>query len=163
MKHVHLYLILIFLSIASCKKDDPEPCPNLYTGKNCDIQITPSFIRVLATTLTNFPPTDNGAGWDLTSGPDIYIVIKQNGQVLLNTDNDWKQNASPGISWQKPFSTIDAISNITIEVWDYDDFDDDDFMGAIQGPIYTDTNGFPQFIDATSGGISLKLGPVEYL
>lgn len=177
MKKIILPALLVLSIVTACKKDCPAclnggtcvdgicQCEGLWAGENCEIQVTPSLIRVAAISLTDFPPTDNGAGWDLTSGPDVYVIVKADGQTVLNTSNDWRQNATFIETWQTAFSINFAYSNITIELWDFDDLDADDFMGSVTGKIYSDTNGFPDFFDINCVGCQLdfRLGPITYL
>lgn len=141
-------------------------CIGLWMGPNCSQQITPLLLSTFGVQITKLPSTDaGGAGWDLTSGPDVYVVVKQNGNVLLSTSDNWAQNATPGITWNEGFSTNFPLNPITVELWDYDDFDSDDYMGAIQGTIYSSSNKFPEFVtmDCSGCNIAVKLGPISYL
>ncbi len=180
MKNI-LHLFVLALMAFSCKKDsDPCDgvqcangkcvdgsclCEGLWIGEKCDIQSTPILITVRGIAVTNMPPTDNGAGWDLTSGADIYVVILQDGNELLNTSDDWRQNAVGVTSWQRTFTSFSANSPITIQLWDFDDFDADDFMGSLVGDLYYDTNGYPEIVTASNSAsqLSFQLGPIEYL
>lgn len=171
--------ILLFLFALSCKKDDCPTCLNggtcidgvcqcegLWTGLNCETQLAPALIQIAAISVTQFPATDNaGAGWDLTSGPDVYVIVKADGQTILNTSADWRQNATFIETWQTPFSVDFAYSTIEIQLWDFDDFDPDDFMGSVIGKIYNNTNGFPDFVDITCAGcnVAFRLGPITYI
>lgn len=177
MKKATLSILAFLLIGLSCKKDCPTclnggtcvdgkcQCVGLWTGENCETQLPPTLIQVAAISLTSFPATDNGAGWDLTSGPDVYVIVKADGQVILNTSNDWRQNATFIETWQTPFLVDFAYANITIELWDFDDLDSDDFMGSVAGKIYNDTNNFPDFVDATCPGcmVAFRLGPITYI
>lgn len=177
MKKITLLFAFVLAAMPACKKDCP-PCLNggtcvdgkclcegLWTGENCNEQITPILIQIDAISVTNYPATDNGAGWDLTSGPDVYVIVKADGQTILNTSNDWRQNATFIETWQTPFSVLGADADVTVQLWDFDDLDPDDFMGSISGKIYHNTNGFPDFVEMQCGGcvVSFRLGPISYL
>ncbi len=166
-------LLYSVLALNSCKKVVPDPCdgviclnggtcvngqcdcPNGYTGPDCSNQITPSKIRINNIRLTKFPPTDNGAGWDLTSGPDIYIVIEYNGSIIYNHPT-YYQNADPSLTYDfKPSTNLNLTNpadNYIIRLYDYDDFSTDDYMGGIEFVPYYDGNNFPGNIDIDAGG-----------
>ena len=158
MKKVNLLLALLIL-FYSCKKDDPCEgitcenngtcdngkclCQGLWEGEKCTEQVTPHGIISSGITLTKMPATDTGgAGWDLTSGADLYIIVKLNGVQILNTSNDVRTNSGVNTSWNSLLN-IEAFDDVSIDVYDYDDFDADDYIGGIHGTIYFSTNGFP--------------------
>ena len=155
MKQISL-LLLILLGFISCKKNADETCPNGYTGSNCDQQITPTNIILKSIKVTSFPPTDNGAGWDLTSGPDVYITISQNGNVLYTNSNAFIMNATAGVSFNTQYVLPSVTGIYTINVYDHDDFDADDFMGGIIAPIYTNTTGFPETLTLSCPGCAIS-------
>jgi len=157
MKHL-VFLLLLCLSVFSCKKEDNGPgnCPNGFTGQNCDEQVTPTNILIKSITVTNFPPTDNGAGWDLTSGPDVYITISQNGNVLYDNSSNFVQNASAGVTLNSQFVLPDVTGLYSISVFDHDDFDDD-YMGGIIAQVYTSTNGFPSIVQLSCATCKVSL------
>lgn len=176
------YIIVLALFMFSCKKDDPCEgvsclndgscidgtcfCVGLWTGKRCNEQIRPTLITMKGISVTKMPATDaSGAGWDLTSGADIYVIVRQGADVLLDTSSDWRQNAGVGTSWNYTFSTLDTTTPLSIELWDFDDFDTDDYMGGINGFIYSDTNGFPTFEPFECAGcdVGFLIGPITYL
>lgn len=185
IKQILLAFIAIgLMSIASCKKDDPAPgkgspceniiclnggycangacvCPEGFTGSDCSKQLAPSVIRINKIEVTQFPQTDAGAGWDLTSGADIFPI------VYLGSTQIWEaptffQNATPGTVYS--FIPSPAIelkspgSQYDISLYDYDDFDADDFMGGILFYPYTSTNKFPDVLTLDAGkGVAFKL------
>jgi hypothetical protein len=136
-------------------------CPEGYTGADCSQQVTPSKIRVTKIEITKFPATDNGAGWDLTSGPDIYPSIYK-GSTELYSPTSFNQNADPSLTYSFDVSPVldlnDPQDQYQIELYDYDDFDADDFMGGIIFTPYSNNNGFPEIIDLDAGGaVAFKL------
>jgi hypothetical protein len=94
MKNLISILFIISLSLlSSCNKDECSDikclnngtcingnceCPSGYSGIYCGNQIAPKKIKIIKIKITKFPTTDNGAGWDLTSGSDIYIALAYN-------------------------------------------------------------------------------------
>ena len=184
MKNTFLLFVLL-LAAFSCKKDStPEDlcegvtclnsgfcidgtcsCIGLWKGKYCTEQVTPTLIKAGGISVTLMPATDNnGSGWDLTSGADIYVIIKQGPDVLLDTSTDWRQNAGVGETWTYNFTTVDALTSFSIELWDYDDFDADDYMGGVNGFIYSSTNNFPTYEPFECSGckVGFSVGPLSY-
>jgi len=82
-------------------------------------------------------------------GAFVYLIIKQEGKTLYNSRSTFFQNASTGISWNTTFSLIglDIFKPIEVQIWDYDDFDADDYMGGVEGPIYSITNKYNESIN----------------
>jgi len=177
-------LLLIFMCFSlclSCKKDNSCEgvcendgscvdgrclCVGLWKGPNCTEQITPTLIKAGGISVTVMPATDiNGSSWDLGSGADIYVIVKQGTNVLLNTSTDWRQNAGIGETWTYNISTLDAETPFSIELWDYDDFDSDDFMGGVSGFIYSHNNNFPLYesFDCSGCKVGFLVGPLSYL
>lgn len=130
-------------------------CPPGYTGANCGQQVTPSKITISKITVTRFPATDGGAGWDLTSGPDIYVEVLQAGNVIYSHPT-FIQNATPGTNYDfNPLPYIEITnptSQITLRLMDYDDFDADDNMGGLIFTPYNNQGGFPKIINIDAGG-----------
>ncbi|GAB4261720.1 MAG: hypothetical protein Kow0027_29260 [Saprospiraceae bacterium] len=117
--------------------------------------MTPSKIRVTNIRVTKFPATDNGAGWDLTSGPDIYVTMSYNGSLIYDSPSFY-QNADPSQVYDfMPNSNLN-LTNPTdtyeIDLYDFDDLDADDFMGGIQFVPYQDGNHFPSKLIIDAGG-----------
>jgi hypothetical protein len=130
-------------------------CPQGYTGANCSQQVTPSAIRVNSVRVTSFPATDNGAGWDLTSGPDIFPEIRL-GTTSIWTNPTFVQNANPAqthiFNPSPTFNLNSPSSQYTIYLWDYDDFDANDFMGGVNFTPYWSGNGFPTTLTLAPAG-----------
>lgn len=182
-KIILLTLAIIGITINnSCKKDDPKPsdpcqnitclnggycangqcvCPKGYTGANCSQQVTPSQMRITKIEVTRFPATDGGAGWDLTSGPDIYPTFSLGSSTIWNSPT-YYENANPSLVYEfipNPAIVLSSpISQYTISLYDYDDLDADDFMGGINFTPYSSTGGFPttRTIDA-GGSVAFRL------
>lgn len=179
MKHLISLMVFIVLIIGTsgCKKDQKEealdPCANIvclnggscangscnctdrYTGSDCSLQVTPSRIRINKVVVTRFPATDGGAGWDLTSGPDIFI------RMLKGTSTVWDspsyfENADPNLDYTFDFSPglnlTDVTAQYSLLLYDYDVSSADDFMGGISFTPYHSTNGFPAVLSLDAGG-----------
>lgn len=179
MKRTLTLMILSFM-LFSCKKDASDlcegvscknggncvngdcNCPVQWTGPDCSQQKTPTNLILNSITVSSFPPTDaNGAGWDLTSGPDVYITISLNNQVLHTSG--YVVNASQGVGFQTNFILPDVTGIYTIRAYDYDDFDADDSMGGIQTSLYSSTNGFPNTLNIDCGSCVVSFSvPVSY-
>jgi hypothetical protein len=130
-------------------------CLEGYTGSDCSQQVTPSKIRINRIEVIRFPATDNGAGWDLSSGPDIYPIISKNNSVIWEYPN-FIQNANPSnnhnFSVNPVFDLESPNDQYGILLYDYDDFDADDFMGGINFTPYRNNNGFPTTLNIDAGG-----------
>lgn len=130
-------------------------CPEGYSGADCSQQVTPSKLQVTKIVIVKFPATDAGAGWDLTSGPDIRPVLSIDGQIIWDTD-EFYQNADPNYSYEFETGTNTYIDNpsgrYTMNLYDYDDFDADDFMGGVIFTPYNKSNNFPSIIKLDAGG-----------
>lgn len=136
-------------------------CPTGYTGANCSQQVTPTKIRITKITVTQFPATDGGAGWDLTSGPELYPTVSFGGTTLWNSPT-YYADANPSLDYDfTPSPAIDLnspTSQYTIRIYDYDTSDPDDYMGGILFYPYNSSNGFPSSITIDAGaGVAFKL------
>lgn len=141
-------------------------CPTGFTGSDCGTRRTPSKILITKIQVTAFPPTDGGAGWDLTSGADIYPKILFVSSVLWDSPN-YIENANASSSYDFTPSPAIQISNptlqYTIELWDYDTTDPDDFMAGFNFTPYNGSSA-PSVINLTSNtnGLTIKLS-VQYV
>lgn len=180
-----LTFFLLAVSLSSCSKDDTTnpcesiscsnggmcingvcDCPDGFTGPDCGSQMTPNSIKINSINLRSFPATEeNGAGWDLFDGADIYIKVSYNEEVIYQHPTFYT-NANSGQIYSFIPTTNLNIHNPTdkyvISLWDKDDLDDD-FMGGIIFTPYFSTNGFPATIILDAGsGISFDLS-VAYI
>lgn len=142
-------------------------CAQGYTGSDCSQQITPSAIRINSITVTSFPATDGGAGWDLTSGPDIFPELRL-GSTLIWDAPTFYQNADPGQDYiftpNPTFNLTSPTSQYTINLLDYDDLDADDWMGGVNFTPYSSSNDFPTTITlAPPGGAVTFTLDVSYI
>lgn len=175
-----LGILLSVTLLDSCKEKETDPCDNVtclnggycangdcvcpqgYGGSDCSQQIIPSKIRISKIEVTKFPATDNdGAGWDVASGPDIQPEILLAGNTIWKS-NEYYQNADPSQNYSFELNPVVDLTNpqsqYSIRLYDYDDFSVSDFMGGINFVPYSNTNGFPTVIDLDAGGaVTFKL------
>lgn len=177
-----LFMLTFLLITFSCKKDNTDPCANTvclngghcvngdcvcpegYGGADCSQQITPRKIKVTKIEVTKFPATtNNGGGWDNSSGADIYLkLFKGDTQVWKSSYTYNYQNANPSTIYPIDISPSVDLSEpndeYTITLYDFDDFDADDFMGGIIFTPYSKSNGFPSVLTLdANGGVAFKL------
>ena len=162
------------LMVNSCKKEDPDPCegvtclnggtcvngscscPQGYSGPACETQVTPTKIRISSIKITSFPQYDGGSNWDNLDGPDIYVTLSL-GSTLIHKQPTMFEDASVTTDYTyNPTSSIDLsdpTAQYTIRLYDYDDYDSDDYMGGILFYPYSSTGGFPTtlYLDAGAG------------
>lgn len=150
----------------SCAKDAPQDlCANIicnnggscanglcncasgWTGSDCSRQATPLKIRITKIDILKFPPTTtNGAGWDVLDGPDITVTVTKDNKTIWDSptfSEDATQNKTYTFTPSTAIEITAPKDKYAIELYDYDDLDDDDFMGGINFIPYFDTNNFP--------------------
>tara|TARA_B100000963_G_scaffold302195_1_gene275035 strand:- start:170 stop:838 length:669 start_codon:yes stop_codon:yes gene_type:complete len=137
-------------------------CPEGYTGSDCSQQVTPNKIKINKIVVKDFPPTDNGAGWDLISGPDIYPEIYDPQNNLLYSSSTYFPDADPQIDYDFDCSPsvdlTDPNAQYIFQLMDYDT-GSDDWMGSIGFTPYYSTNGFPSVLtySVNTNGLSFDL------
>lgn len=129
-------------------------CPQGYSGANCSQEVTPTQMRISRIDVIRFPATDNGAGWDLTSGPDILPTLSIGNSTIWSSPNFY-ENANPSSSFvfiPNPSIAISPTTQYTIRLFDYDTSDPNDFMGGIIFTPYINSGGFPTTVVIDAGG-----------
>lgn len=138
-----------------CYEDNCE-CYTGWTGKSCDIQITPTLLKITRIDILSFP----SGNYDIGSNPDIYIKI-YHGEELIHTQPNYFLNANPGSTYTVNYSSniniTDPTGYYSIVLYDYDDVDSDDFIGGLQFSPYFSTNNFPNFEVVTYENFSFKV------
>lgn len=171
-----LIIVTALLLFGSCKKEDPitkndDPCENItclhgtcvnglcdcetgYEGASCSQEKTPAKVIVSEVTITSFPPTDNGGGWDVSSSADVYLVLLS-GTNPLWTATTYYEDATYNSSYTWSISpSVDLIpaNQYSIVVYDYDSPSADDYMGGISFyPIGSKISGFPSVMSVEYG------------
>jgi hypothetical protein len=142
IKVLMCFLLPMLVIVFSCKPADPCAsvvcqnsgtcggnglcaCPAGYTGNFCEKQVIPRAIVIHSITVTKFPATkDNGAGWDLTSGPDIYVKVYEGNVNLLWDSPTYFPDAVNTQTYKftpaTPIRLTDATKMYIIELNDYD-------------------------------------------
>lgn len=111
----NLFFVLLAVMMLSCKKEESLIGMNM---KNF--------------TVTSFPSTDGGAGWDvINSNPDIFIEVTQGSDVLLSTTYYLNAVNTNEYSWNDFVSLTDPGAVYTVSLYDYDDVLPHDFLGSV--------------------------------
>ncbi len=139
MKKIILFAFILIL-FSSCNE---KICDLGYSGEDCDIQITPSIIKITRIDVINFP----SGNYDIGSNPDIYITFSDyNGE--LYTSPNYFENAISGQTYTytltTPINITEPLEWYAIRVYDYDSADQDDFICGIDYSPYNSHNQFPQ-------------------
>ena len=134
--------------------------------KTVFIQTAPTKAFITKVVVNSYPYTmSNGVGWDLTDGPDVYFSIYSNDVTeIFNGSSSHCNNLAPNqstISWDfyAPYFEVPSFNHkLYIHLYDWDQYDSDDFMGSC-GPFTTHDllNGFPSSMTHVSGNISVTL------
>lgn len=173
-----LFLLLPMLTVMSCVDDPCDgilcyndgycvdgtcECPLGYTGEDCGFQVTPYKIVLKSIRVTDFPATDGPYSWDAGSDPDIYPTIYKNDNLIFESSAYFVDAYHGDIfEFNMDFDLTKPLDTYAILLYDYDSVGEDDFMSGIEFVPYHDTNGFPNEIHLSAGGMSVTL-VVEYV
>lgn len=158
MRNFIVLLVMVLMAL-SCQKDDVNvPCPDGFTGANCDREIPPSRMFIESIRIKRFPSTEsNGDSWDVLSpNPDLLITFGRKGQSPFYTHNTYIQDAVPGQSYtfnNLPIEISDPFNEYELTLWDFDDTSADDFMGGIIFEPYLIGQRFPRTVELDAGGL----------
>ncbi|MBC8173637.1 MAG: hypothetical protein H7X71_07015 [Chitinophagales bacterium] len=145
MKKIMLVVAGSAFLFAACNKD----CKTGYTGKDCADQIVPGTITMNSVEVTSYAETkEDGGGWDISDGPDMYFEIYQNDSKIFtsNTVTDLAGASTLVYADGMPFNISSVQDNFTIKFFDDDDLFADELMGSFNVDFYMDGNGFPDVI-----------------
>lgn len=144
-----LALMAVVILSSSCSKEDPK--------KNA------TGMRITRITVLDFPATEaNGAGWDLTSGPDVTVTLSKGnscGTAAFSVPT-YYENATSGAAlvWDTNFYITDVNANWSVCVYDYDSLDANDFMGGVYFKPQDQANGnATASLNLNAGSIRVKL------
>ena len=134
-------------------------CTTGYMGADCSQQVTPSQMRVTKIYVTKSPATDGGAGWDLTSGADIKVVLSYGNTDLYSSG--FYENVSPNGTYSftpsSPIIIYYPSNDYAIRLYDDDGLSADDYMGGYSfTPYFSSSNGFPSSVDIGSGDLQFR-------
>ena len=82
----------------------------------------------------------NGKAWDLLNGaPDPYLLVFSSEGTTSHSGVTTTKTDSTVPFWQEtPLTSVKAselLSNTSIEIWDYDELNNDDFIGGCELPL----------------------------
>jgi len=179
MKKIGTFVILLaYLLLAGCSKNNADPCENVsclnggtcangtcncpegFTGSDCSQEKTPTSMVIKSITVTKFSKTtSNGAGWDLTSGPDLtFVLVNKTKNTSYQHDKYIENVTTTTAKFGNLELTVSPTDRYVIELYDYDLgltnlIDPDDFMGGIDVSYLWDKGGkFPKKIALDAGG-----------
>lgn len=153
-KLITVLLVVTFLfGTNSCSKDEDDT--------------PPSKILITKIRVTKFPATDSGgAGWDLLSGADIFPKVLKGSTVLWDSPTyteDASASSSHDFTPSPSIQISDLSSQHTIELYDYDNTDPDDWMGGINFTPSSFINGAPSSFTLDAGGSTAFEVFVDYV
>ena len=136
-------------------------CPTGYSGSDCGTELTPTSVIITGITVNDYPMTDGGAGWDLSSGPELYVSL--NSGTTANT-SDFTTGYYQDVSGQSltfssdfPVTIPSPSSSYTVGLWDYDTVDADDFMAGIYFTPNSYKSGFPSTITLSTSSMEVVM------
>jgi hypothetical protein len=165
--HIFILTTLALLIFSACKKDPCDgvscknggdcvngecSCPTGFTGPDCGTRIVPSSITVRQIVVNDFPLVDaSGGAWDLSSGADLYVRVDQGGNYVGQTTAYPNTVATP-VAYTDEFILVKSAESVCFSLYDYDDFDSDDFIGGVCfDPFDSSNTGFPATLPLTCG------------
>ena len=136
-------------------------CPTGYTGIDCSVLLTPISMTITKVTITDYPPTkSNGAGWDLTSGPDCFITINSGTSANQNdfvSGFTYTNATGADMDYNTGFPIIipSLSSDWSIAVWDNDNSPDpDDLVGGVFFQPIDEVDGLPSSFQVSNASIT---------
>lgn len=144
---------------------------NTSTGKSNqtsqNLVITPGKVFLQRVIIDEIPFVDeNGAGWDLNSGPDVFFtIIDSAGNVIIDGSSSRVDNVTPSmlpLSWQftpeLEFQKSSWNKTYFIRVWDWD-ATGDDLIGTTNGfkIIQSITANYPTTVSLQSANAKTKV------
>ncbi len=108
---------------------------NDYISKTIKIPNTPTKVKIKNIIVHSYPKTEkNGAGWDISDGPDIFYQISdKDGNEIYDSNKSYRKtdvtpNSSP-FYISSNFILTDLTKTYGLDFYDYD-YDDNDWMGG---------------------------------
>jgi hypothetical protein len=127
----------------------------------CDdtTSVTPKFVKVKAVTISEFPATDNGIGWDSLDGPDLYFSILHNGNEIYASKSDVRCNyTGTEATWTitEKLHLDKPLDKYVLMLYDQDTLDLDDLMGERTFTPFNNQSGYPSSIYLNCPGCSTR-------
>lgn len=160
MKKIILPVLILIGISTGCKKDDAIPTPP---------EPTYSKVKITKVTVIQFQDTDNsGYAWDDIDDADLYFEITYAGtsNSIFKLDPSLRYydvtNSDVPLSWSfSPNLLISSLSSpIDVDLWDYDNLNNDDYIGSCSynfSNYTTGSNKYPPSITTQTGDNIIKL------
>lgn len=141
------------------------------TSKTINIT-APTILKILSVKLIAIPLTQaNGGGWDLGSGPDVFIQITDDGStsfykhpfyfsdvVASNLPLNFELQNSSKILTPLTITSANFSKKIALKIWDYDPIVDELMAGLtfLPSSLTTGANAYPTTLSGTVGGLTVE-------
>lgn len=131
------------------------------TSEAINVSVRFNAVTITRVAIEEMPfSNDQGAGWDVSSGPDVYYeVYDENDEVAVSKDT-YYENIGPSdlpVSWNEDYTISELGEEHAIYLWDYDPANADDGIGGIAFTPNGGDGNYPQTISLDAGGITLGL------
>lgn len=127
-------------------------CPTGFTGSDCGTARIPSRVIITKIVVTRYPATFE------TNAPDLRPKMSLNSTQIWESDQ-YVDDAVSGFEYEfvTNISLSSPTSQYALELWDYDPFDPDDFMGGVLFyPISGNSRPSTRNIDA-GGNVAFRI------
>ncbi len=135
--------------------------------KSINVLPPPTKVIISKVTIQNMPFIDaDGSSWDPNDGPDVYIKITDSQNTdLVDGSGSVLENIVPSklpLYWTitNGLTITDFNASIFVDLWDYDTFDPDDYIGyaGLKFSNYTTgSSAYPNSVTISQNGITTKL------
>ena len=126
-------------------------CPPGYEGNRCQIEMQPTAITIQTVRVLYFPLYNTmGQAWDTSDGPDLYLQIKDAGQVIYTSEivyNNASGNNGAVFEFSPNLGVFYPSRPLTFVLLDRDNLAASDIVGAIESKIYQPGEKFPSAIN----------------
>lgn len=160
------FVLVMFFAFLGCSSDDDSDstptCPAGYTGSSCQIQLTPTKIKITKVVIKTFPLLNpDGDTWDNgedTSGsnPDLFFVLSKipGGGFYVENNYNIDSFLDDTFVMSTPIQITDINATFSLDLWDYDGgaVADSEFIETVYFTIYNDGDGFPASVVTTTSG-----------
>lgn len=141
MKQILFFALLCSLFFPSCQKDDDNISPQP--------KLEPRAMSITRMDILKFPAAKpSGSGWDLTTGPDIFITLSEGSTAYasdrVTTIDNNVSGGTASFTLNNPYIINDLHKYWTVGAYDSDSFDADDFISAGRFVPYDQKDGLPQ-------------------
>ncbi len=144
-------------------------CPPGYKGTQCEIEVKPSKIKITKVEITKWPYYDsNGDVWDPDdmTGPDLYIRITFGKKEIYKYNKQfWDAKINQTYTFNLKSNPVELTDNLEskykIQLWDYEEYNNDDFMAELEFIPYQAGKNFPATLEL--GDYWSELGCTLYL